>query len=264
MLISNLFRAATASFRALPDYLIIGTQKGGTTSLYNYLVQHPRVAEARIKEVHYFDKKYAYGERWYRSNFALRSTGSINGEATPYYLYHPLAAERVAKDLPQVKLIVMLRNPVTRAYSSYQHQLRAGREELTFEQALQREDERLAGEEQRLIDEPGYHSYAHRKYSYRSRGIYVLQMRRWLEHFPRQQMLVMQSEDFYADPQHHFDLACDFIGLPRYEGIRFKAYNAHPYSDIKPETCQQLMDFYHPYNEELEALLGRSFSWEER
>ena len=157
-LLEKLLRATTYPLRLLPDFLIIGTQRGGTTSLYNYLVEHPGIGAASIKEVHFFDTPhFKQGLAWYRGHFPSafqryyveRSLkhGFVTGEASPYYLFHPHAPKRVAGLMPQMKLIVMLRNPVDRAYSHYHHEVAGGHEKLaTFEEAIACEDERLAGE----------------------------------------------------------------------------------------------------------------------
>src|SRR6266480_7948081 len=136
---------ATASLRPLPDFLILGAQKAGTTALYAYLRQHPEITGPSWKEVSFFDRHYARGEAWYRGNFpnSLRARGKLVGEASPSYLFHPLAPERVAGLVPEAKLIALVRNPVDRAYSHYQHEVALGREPLSFEDAVAAEYERL-------------------------------------------------------------------------------------------------------------------------
>ena len=123
-----LFHRITAPFRALPDFLIVGAQKGGTSSLYAYLAQHPSVLPSFRKEVKFFDCNYFCGHTWYRAHFPLRyklSRGNrITGEGTPNYLFHPTALQRLALTLIDVKIIILLRNPADRAYSHYQHQKR--------------------------------------------------------------------------------------------------------------------------------------------
>ena len=147
-------RVLTAPARALPDFVILGAQKAGTTSLYAYLCAHPDVRAAARKEVHYFDLNYARGATWYRSMFPLaaglareRRGGRrvLVGEASPYYLFYPLAAERAGAVVPSAQLIVLLRDPVERAWSHYRHEVKAGREPLEFEAALAAEPTRLAG-----------------------------------------------------------------------------------------------------------------------
>jgi hypothetical protein len=186
----------------MPAALMIGAQRSGSTSSFNYLIPHPNVLAPLGKELHYFDLHYARGLRYYRGRFPLRSrlgSGNITVDATPYYMVHPPVPSRAAELLPDVKLIAVLRNPIDRALSHYQHEVRGGREPLSFEEALAREPERLKGEEERLRDEPNYYSWNHHRYSYVHRGLYLQQLRRWVEHFPRSQLLVLQSEQLFRD-----------------------------------------------------------------
>src|SRR4051794_22945776 len=136
---------ATVALRPLPDFLILGAQKAGTTALYAYLRWHPEITGPSFKEVSFFDRHYANGERWYRAHMPARRR-SLVGEASPSYLFHPLAPERVAGLLPEARLIALLRNPVARPSSNYQNEVALGGEPLSFEEAIGREDERMEGE----------------------------------------------------------------------------------------------------------------------
>src|SRR5438874_1739426 len=195
------FRASTKPIRMMPDFIIIGTQKGGTTSLYRYLIEHPCIAPIYIKEPHFFDIYFYKGLQWYRAHFPttvgkyyarhIQKHDLITGEASPYYLFHPQAARRVAKTLPKARLIVLLRNPIDRAYSQYQHQTRQrGVEPLTFEEALECEEKRLAGEEEKLLKDDKYCSFNHRHYSYLARSKYIEQLPTWMSIFPKEQFLI--------------------------------------------------------------------------
>lgn len=174
----------TSDRRPLPDFLIIGTKRGGTTSLWNYLIQHPLVPRLfpawNTKSAHYFEEHWGRGEAWYRSHFPTerhrealqrRHGGPVRvGEAAPLYMFHPLAAQRVAALMPTVKLIVLLRDPVERAYSHWKERRTHGIEPLDFAAALAAEPERTAGERERLIAEPESFSEAYDWYTYRARG----------------------------------------------------------------------------------------------
>ena len=150
----------------LPDFVIIGAMKSGTTSLYNFVIKHPTIAPAFAKELHYFSIWYKFGELWYRSNFPTnlsrhyfyKKTNQklLSGEASPTYLFYPTVPSRMKEILPDVKLIVILRNPVDRAYSHYHHMLRRNNESLSFEKAIESEKERCAGERERLIKNPDF------------------------------------------------------------------------------------------------------------
>jgi hypothetical protein len=187
-------RRLTSSLRPMPSFLVIGAQRAGTSFLYSLLTQHPNVSAALVKEVHFFDLNFQRGTAWYRSHFpALGPTrGRITGEATPYYLFHPLAPQRVAAVLPRVRLVAVLRNPVDRAYSHFQKEHRKGTEILPFERALKAESERVPGEREKLLADPAYRSVAHQRFSYLARGIYVDQIEAWSRCFSPDQLLVLR------------------------------------------------------------------------
>jgi hypothetical protein len=264
----------TSGLRMMPDFLIVGTQRGGTTSLYRYLAEHPSMAPTLVsKGVRYFDAEYARGPSWYRGHFpprayasmhrAVRHTPLITGEGSPYYLFHPLAAERAAATVPNVKVIAMLRNPVSRAYSHYQHEVDGGFEELTtFEAAIEAEPGRLRGEAERLAAEPGTTSYAHRHFSYLARGRYAEQLEVWLRYFPRDQVHVMRSEDLFGDPEATYGEVLDFLGLPPHSLRDYKPYNANKApKGMSVETREHLEASFAEPNQRLTDLLGPRFSW---
>ncbi|MCE2846959.1 MAG: sulfotransferase domain-containing protein [Sphingobacteriales bacterium] len=261
------WRRITASQRVMPSFLIIGAAKCGTTSLYNYLIRHPRVAACFKKEVHYFDYYHHKGESWYRAHFPLQYKATegklVAGESSPYYLAHPLAPGRVAAELPKVKLICMLRNPVDRAISSFQNQVRLGIEPLTsFEAALEAENDRILGHELRLEREPGYSSFEHKYFSYFHRGCYAIQLKRWMNVFPADQLLIIRSESFFADPQQEFKRVLRFLELPSADPDGgYKVYNAGgEYDAMSPQLRSELLERYRPHNEEFFRLIGERFS----
>lgn len=262
----------TARFRLLPSFIIIGTQKGGTSSLYEYLTQHPWILPARKKEIHFFDTAdFAWGIDWYRAHFQLglpknlteraARRNVLTGEASPYYLPYPHSAQRIAKMLPDVGLIVMLRDPVDRALSHYYHQVRKGREQLSFEAAIEAEMERLCGEYDRMLQDETYYSYPYWAYSYLARGIYVDQLKHWLKVFPREQFLFIKSEDFFADPSSSFKRTLRFLGIPEIDLADYKKQNAGTYSGMSQEVRRKLREYFRPYNERLYDLLGIDFAW---
>ncbi len=259
-----LSRKATANLRSLPDYIMIGGMKCGTTSLFQYLQQHPGVSKVYVEEVHYFDLNYGKGLNWYRAHFPMRGKdeeGSLCGDDSPYYIYHPLVPERVRRDVPDAKLIALLRNPVDRAYSHYNHELRRGREPLPFDEALDREEERLEGEVAKMEADPDYVSFEHQRHSYVCRGRYAEQLKRWFALFPRDQLLVLQSEAMFRDPQGIFDQVLGFLGLPAMELPSFDVFNPGGYSDMDDGTRRRLEETFEPHNEALWELLGTTFDW---
>jgi hypothetical protein len=255
----------TGPLRGLPSVLIIGTQKGGTTSLFNYVAEHPDVLQPIGKEVHYFDLHYEAGENWYRGRFPYAHRlrrGALTLDASPYYMLHPLAPARAAGLLPQVKLIALLRNPIDRALSHYQHEVRAGRESLSFEEALDRAEERVAGEEERLQREPHYYSWNHHRYTYTRRGLYLPQLQRWMQHYPRSQLLVLQSEWLFHDPPGATDAVYRFIGLGPHRLQRYKPFLQGQYDRDLPEPVRiRLAHYFAPHNRELFRWLGQEFDW---
>lgn len=259
------YHELTAPLRGLPALLVIGAQKAGTTSLFNYLVRHPAVLAPFGKEIHYFDLHHAGGVDWYRSRFpyAYRlERGALTLDASPYYLVHPLAPERAAQLLPQARLVALLRNPIDRALSHYHHEVRGGRETLSFVEAIEREPERLAGEEERLRSEPGYYSYNHHRYSYLHRGRYVEQLRRWTLHYPRSRLLVLQSEWLFRDPAAASARVFEFLGLEPHRLGRYKPFLQGRYDRDLPESLRaRLAEHFAPHNRELFRWLGEEFDW---
>ncbi len=259
------FHRATTSLRTLPNFLVIGVMKGGTTSLFNYLSRHPQVNPPFRKEIKFFDIHYPQGLNWYRAHFPLRrkmGAGTVTGEATPYYIFHPLAAQRVAKTLAPVKLIALLRNPVDRAYSHYNHMVRVGREPLSFEEALEKEEERLAGEVEKIMADPMYSTFKHLHYSYKARGRYAEQLKHWLGFFPHEAMLILSSEELYTSPAEAYRKVIEFLGLSPWEPKDFRAFKQGAYEDMPPESRRRLAAYFKPYNEELCDTLGIDFHWD--
>lgn len=261
-----IFHRLTTPWRALPDFLVVGTQKGGTTSLFNYLIQHPQVLSPLRKEIKFFDSNFFRGFFWYRAHFPLKSklrgAQALTGEASPYYMYHPSAPERIKAALPSVKIIVILRNPVDRAYSHYQHMVRVGREDLSFEQAIEKESERLAGEAEKIAADASYPQYRHIQYSYLERGRYVDQVQKLYRLFPRENILILKSEDLYSEPANIMNAAFTFLGLPfkigNYEVFKQGTYKG----GMEAKTRDGLVDYFRPYNQQLYDLLGMKFDWD--
>ena len=259
------YRTLTAPLRGLPSVLLIGAQRSGTTSLFNYLVRHPAVLPPLGKEIHYFDLHYGRGVRWYRGRFPYRYRlrgGAITLDASPYYLLHPLAPERAARLVPEVKLVAVLRHPVERAFSHYQHEVRDGRETLAFEDALEQEAARLAGEEERLRNDPDYYSFNHHRYSYTRRGLYLEQLLRWGAHFPRARLLVLQSEALFREPAKVVGRVQDFLGLPQHRSGSYRPFYQGNYDRHMPvELRRRLGAYFEPHNRELYRWLGEEFDW---
>jgi hypothetical protein len=255
------FGRGTARWRPLPDFLVIGAQKAGTTALYAYLRWHPGITGPSWKEVSFFDRHWWRGEAWYRGQFPLRSRGRLVGEASPSYLFHPLGPERVAALVPDVKLIALVRDPVDRAFSHYQHEVALGREELSFEDALAAEDDRLRGEEERMLADPTYFSHAWWNYTYAARGRYAEQLERWLAVFPSEQLLIVPSEEMLAEPEQAHARVLEFLGAAPQPLDSYPRVFERQYEPMLPETRTRLAEEFAEPNRRLYALLGRELDW---
>lgn len=195
-----------------PHFLGIGTQKGGTTTLYQLLQPHPEVYLPSNKELHYFTKHYAQGEAWYVEQFQAAGAGQLRGEITPYYLFHEAAPARIHALRPDMRLIALLRDPVERCLSQYFHSRRLGLEDLPLEAALDAEPKRLAGSEA-LIREPGGTHPSHQEHSYLARSRYEQQLQRYFHLFGRNNVLVLRSEDLFEQPQASLEALSRFLGI---------------------------------------------------
>jgi hypothetical protein len=266
------FGILTGKMRLMPDFIIIGAQRCGTTSLYNYLIEHPNVVPAFRKEVHFFDSHFNKGITWYRSHFPfaihkhyakqIRHQDFITGEATPYYIFHPHAPQRVLETVPRVKLIVLFRNPVHRAYSHYHHEVKMGVETLSFEDAIEREKEKLPIEMAKMLEDQNYNSFDHQNYSYLSRGIYVDQLENWTSFFHREQILVLKSENFFNDPATTLEQVIEFLNLPNWKlSNGYKGYNRAHYPEMDTATRERLSDYFEPHNQRLYEYLGVNLGW---
>jgi len=257
------YGTVTSPFRPLPDFLVLGAQKAGTTALYEYLRRHPQITGPSWKEVSFFDRHWARGESWYRGNFPnlARTRGKLVGEASPSYVFHPLAPERVQELVPEARLIVLVRNPVDRALSQYTHEVALGREPLPFEEALDAEEERLRGEQERMVSDPSYFSREWWSHTYKARGRYAEQLERWLAVFPREQLLVLPSDDLGSDPARAHAQVLEFLGASSQRLDAYPRVYEREYEPMQPETRERLAAEFELPNRRLYELLGRDLGW---
>lgn len=278
----RLIGSATAGSRPLPDFLVIGTKRGGTTSLYYDLLKVPQIVTLfpsakhlpkanETKGVHFFDSHFDRGERWYRSH--LPSAGSrrraerrigapvIVGEASPYYLFHPLAAERAHAVAPDAKLVALLRDPVQRTYSHWKERRRSDAEPLGFLEALDAEEGRLAGEEAKIRADPRYYSYAHEQQSYVAQSRYARSLARWADLFGMENILVVASEEYYGDQPGTVARVASFLGVDGGAVPAGERMNAAPGEPLPPEIEERLTSLFAEDNAELERMIGRSLPW---
>lgn len=263
------YRRATWRIRPLPDFIIIGAQKSGTTSLYAYLRQHPRLRPSFRKEVHFFDggldpsvDNFEKGQIWYRANFPSRLVLHKNHktfEASPLYVFNPLAPARMFALVPKAKIIVVLRNPTERAISQYFQQRRKNRESLSIFDALKEEEKRL----EPVITKEDYKSDVFIHHSYKRRGLYKEQLERYLTYFPWQQILILTSDELFTKTADTLSRVFEFVGVNK----GFKVKNLTPRNVAKdkgyvsPEVYEYLNRYFTPHNRQLYELVGKNYGW---
>ena len=271
---SRSYGRLTAHRRMLPQFLICGGQRCGTTSLYRALSTHPAVIKAVLhKGVHYFDVGYDRGMRWYRGHFPLQRQAEQIAEAvgapvqtfesSPYYMYHPHAMARIAEDLPDVKVVVLVRDPVERAYSQHAHEVARGYEsESEFAVALALEPIRLRGVREQLVENPAFYSFSHQHHAYRARGEYIEYLEPMARLLGRERIHVVDSDLFFAAPERTYDRVLDFLGLPRVtEHPPFGKHNARPRGGLDVALREDLAEHFAPYDARLVRWLGHRLSW---
>lgn len=216
------------------------------------MIQHPQILGTNRKEIHFFDKKYVKGIEWYKQQFPSKPVGSrllLIGEATPSYIFDPKVPNRINNHLPNVKLIILLRNPVDRAYSQYHMQLRSKKHEL-FPNGLNKDALTFEDVLDKNIGD------------YLSRGIYAEQLERWVKLFPRRQLLILQSERFFTNPEETLKKVFDFLGLPRHELEHYEQYRKGEYDEMNPKTREKLLAFFKSHNQRVYQLLEENFKWD--
>lgn len=260
--------STTASARMLPSFLVVGAQRCGTTTLYRLLSEHPQVVRPiAAKGIGFFDLNHDRGMRWYRGHFpverlarARNGPGAVTFESSGYYCFHPAAAQRIRTDLPGVRVVMMVRDPVERAWSAYKHERARGFESLSFSEALSAEPDRLRGEEDRLLADPRYRSEHHRHHAYLGRGRYAEQVERLRDELGGGSVLVVDADRFFAEPVAEFDRITDWLGLARSSPEAVKQWNARP-GDLDPGIRSELEAYFEPHDRRLAELVGWTPSW---
>jgi hypothetical protein len=235
-------------------FLICGTQKGGTTALHEYLKGHPDICMSAAKELHFFDNEEIFQKgppdySEYHAAFSHRKPHQRIGESTPIYMYWDPAPKRIKEYNPQLKLIVLLRNPIERAYAHWNMERARGADKLSFWDAIQNEPQRI---QKRLTPE-------HRVYSYVDRGFYLSQLERLWAHFPRSRVLVLKHEDLRDHPQTTLRAVTEFLGVSPFKEIHEKKANATPY--LSPLTPVERKYLHGIFEEEIHKL-ERVLKWD--
>ena len=259
----GLLRLLSSNSRVFPNFLVIGAMKAGSTTLHQYINNHPNVIPASIKEVHYFD--YYFGsDFWYRSNFPKKEEmlknkiTCLTGDSTPQYLFHPLAPKRVFDLLPTIKILCVLRNPIDRAFSHYNHNVRNGNESLSFEDAIFQRDNKLDQEYKNLISNNDCDVVFYERYNYLNLGKYAEQLSEWFKYFPKDQFFICKTEDLSSDTLIQ---AYEFLGLPYHDPGKIDSLNSGKYNVMNNKTREKLNKFYEPHNSKLSKLLKMKFNW---
>jgi len=264
----------THFFHTTPDFLIIGAPKSATTALYQYLLQHPSIYPPLTKQIHFFDRYFHRGLSWYKICFPYKwekfqkvknkKLGFCTGEATVHYMLHPLAAKRVAETFPNIKLIVMLRNPIDRAYSHWNMMVTHKHENLSFEEAINKEKQRILGLYKKMETDQRFYSKEYFWYGYLERSTYINRLKKWFEYFPREQFLILKSEELFNDPNNTYKKVLEFLKLEKVDLENYKTFRKGKYKKEKmnSETRKKLIEYFQPYNMELYKLLNDNLGWD--
>lgn len=247
----------------LPSFIIVGAMKAGTTSLYDALcLGSPQVVPAKTKEIQYFTLNHEAGREWYENQFFdvdTRGKHVITGEASPYYLYHPLAAQRIHALLPDCKIIALLREPVARAYSQYQHFVKYDTTTMTtFARELELEKEYWQTAHFRITNNLTVKDRAHQKWSYLARSRYLEQLDRYARLFPPKNILVVNADNLFKTPEIMLPKICKFIDIAALTELPHS--NKNDYPQIADSDYISLQEYFKKQNEVLEDTLGIKFA----
>ena len=240
----------------VPNFIIIGCQRCGTTSLYTYLAQHPQILTPIKKEMDFFSWHFDRGIDWYLAHFPPMPPGEpfLTGEASPSYFDSRETPERLYSLFPEAKLIVLLRNPVDRAISQFYRLTGLNWEARSLDRVISDEIERLNQNPEYIIgEEPG---------NYLARGRYIEFIKNWRTFFPPEQLLILKSEDFYAGAAATLKQVLEFLDLPEYQLSEYQNANPGSYPPVNQSIRDWLRDYFRPYNQQLEEYLRRKFDWE--
>ncbi|WGX96060.1 sulfotransferase domain-containing protein [Nocardioides sp. L-11A] len=256
----------TADLRQEPDIVVVGAQRAGTTTLFRLLSEHPDLCRPTVdKGTGYFDDGYRHGRRWYRAHFPLRRTarGRRTFECSGYYLFHPLAADRLARDLPGCQVVALVRDPVARAHSAHRHESARGFENLPFADAVALEAVRTAGQAHLLVTDPGAASFAHRHHAYLQRGEYAVQLARYVTALGRERVHVVDAGALFADPVGVYVDLQRRLGLTVHRPDEVGRWNERPGDPLPPDLAAALRRRFDGPDAALAELLGRTPSWRE-
>ena len=260
-------------FHVLPDFIIFGVSRSGTTSLYQYLSQHPNIEPSVVKELRFFDMYFDRGINWYRMNFPskwqifvftkLKHKKFITGEASGAYLQNPHTPKRIHNLNPNMKLILLLRNPVDRAFSHYKRKIKNGSEKLSFEEVIEKEKSRINGEQEKMEKNEKYYSPIYHSLAYITTGLYAIRLKHWLKYFSMKQILILENGEFLREPEKVYNQAIKFLDLPEWKLSTYRKFSKQDLNiEMNPKTREKLLEYCKPFNEELYSLIGKRFDWD--
>lgn len=241
------------------DFIVIGVIKGGTSSLHAYLGKHPQILLPQKKELQFFSKNFDRGINWYLAHFPSITDypDFCTGEASPGYFSASDVEKRIFQFFPDVKLILLLRNPVDRAISSFYQKKKVGKinGKKTFTELVTTELQKFEHFTESELASRGNSGCV-------LGGLYIYQLQRWMNLFPKEQLLILQSEYFFNDPAKVMTEVFDFLNLPQHQCSDYRSFNAGCYSPMSNELRHTLREFFRPHNQRLEKYLGRKFNWD--
>jgi len=267
--LKKFYRNLTSGSRVLPDFIIIGAGRAGTTALYTYLIQHPSIItaytdnDAPVADLHFFEYMISDKISWYKSHFPRKSKNSfVTGEFTSTYMYHKKVPERIFNLIPKIKLIVILRNPVDKAYSTYNQQSHFNEVTSSFEETIKAEFARIdliKNHTEYTNNNPNFDNYV--EYNIIRHGIYFNYLEKWFKIFPKKQIFVVDSNELENFPQQVLNKVFEFLNLSPHEIPNLAKVNVGKYSSMTESTRKSLIEFYKPHNAKLNDLLGTNFDW---
>ena len=258
----RLSKNTSSKFRTLPDFIIFGESKCGTNSLSANLIEHPKIPPFS-RSIHFFDAAFDNGVGWYKQYFPTKwkKKDQLTGECTPY-LHYPHSAKRVFSVVPNVKLIAILRNPIDRAYSNWKMETTFGYENLPFAEGVKEEENRIGKEIEKILENESYWSLPLFRYSYLERGKYAKNLKSWFEIFPKEQILIISSEDFDSKPQETVNNIFQFLNLPIHTIRNLEKKNVRILPKMTKQTRDELIEFFKPHNERLFKMINKKFDWD--
>ena len=259
------FHGITSPYRMLPDFIVIGVKRCGTTSLYEQLPEHPDIMNSTQDNVGYFNNNFQLGINYYRSFFPT-SWKTKNGkiktfEVTSSYIQKSKTAKNLFKTLPEIKLILMVRNPIDRAYSEFNLDVKEEEQEKTFEELINEEITRIEKEDESILSKNYVDKFSPKFRHYLRKGMYYEQLQPWLELFKKNQILIISAEEFENETQEIYNKIFHYIGVSKYQIKNTQKARKGNYSKMNDHTRELLSKYFKPHNEKFFELIGRRYDW---